>query len=49
MWDLTEDGTSIALIEAFYTAGKPVAAICHAPAVLHRVKIDGEPIFKGKR
>jgi putative intracellular protease/amidase len=49
MWDLTEDATSIALIEAFYTAGKPVAAICHAPAVLHRVYIDGEPIVKGKR
>jgi putative intracellular protease/amidase len=49
MWDLTEDANSIALIEAFYNAGKPVAAICHAPAVLHRVKIDGQPIVKGKR
>ena len=49
MWDLTEDRHSIALIEAFYNAGKPVAAVCHAPAVLHRVKIQGEPIVKGKR
>ena len=49
MWDLTENPTSIALIEAFYNAGKPVAAVCHAPAVLHRVKYRGEPIVKGKR
>jgi putative intracellular protease/amidase/enoyl-CoA hydratase/carnithine racemase len=49
MWDLTADPHSIALIEAFYNAGKPVAAVCHAPAVLHRVKFQGEPIVKGKR
>lgn len=49
MWDLTEDANSIALIEAFYNAGKPVAAICHAPAVLHRVTFQGQPIVKGKR
>jgi putative intracellular protease/amidase len=49
MWDLTEDPHSIALIEAFYNAGKPVAAVCHAPAVLHRVKFRGESIVKGKR
>jgi putative intracellular protease/amidase len=49
MWDLAESENSIALIEAFYKAGKPVAAVCHAPAVLHRVTINGEPIVKGKR
>ncbi|MGO4329891.1 type 1 glutamine amidotransferase domain-containing protein [Cupriavidus sp. 2TAF22] len=49
MWDLTEDKNSIALIEAFYNAGKPVATVCHAPAVLHRVVIDGQPIVKGRR
>jgi putative intracellular protease/amidase len=49
MWDLTEDPRSIALIEAFYNAGKPVAAVCHAPGVLHRVTINGQPIVKGKR
>src|SRR3954468_5844383 len=49
MWDLAEDPISIALIEAFYNAGKPVAAVCHAPGVLHRVKCQGEPIVKGKR
>lgn len=49
MWDLTDNATSIALIEAFWKAGKPVAAVCHAPAVFHKVMIDGEPLVKGKR
>src|SRR5262249_15467253 len=49
MWDLAEDPRSIALIEAFYNAGKPVAAVCHAPGVLHRVTFQGQPIVKGKR
>jgi putative intracellular protease/amidase len=49
MWDLTEDPHSIALIEAFYSAGKPVAAVCHASGVLHRVQYRGQPIVRGKR
>ena len=49
MWDLAEDPHSIALIEAFYSSGKPVAAVCHAPGVLHRVKFQGQPLVKGKR
>ena len=49
MWDLAEDPHSIALIEAFWNAGKPVAAVCHAPGVLHRVQIQGQPLVKGKR
>ncbi len=49
MWDLTEDTHSVALIESFYNAGKPVAAVCHAPAVLHRVRFQGESIVEGKR
>jgi putative intracellular protease/amidase len=49
MWDLTEDLDSIALIESFYDSGKPVAAVCHAPGVLHRVMYQGEPLVKGKR
>ena len=49
MWDLAEDPRSIALIEAFYNSGKPVAAVCHAPGVLHRVKFQGQPLVQGKR
>jgi putative intracellular protease/amidase len=49
MWDLAEDSHSIALIEAFYNAGKPVAAVCHGPGVIHSVQVQGQPIVKGKR
>jgi putative intracellular protease/amidase len=50
MWDLADDPASIALIEAFYNARKPVvAAVCHAPAVLHGVTYQDQPIVKGKR
>ncbi len=49
LWDLAEDRHSIALIEAMYAAGKPVAAVCHAPAVLRHAKApDGSPLVKGK-
>lgn len=49
MWDLVDNKESIALIESFYNAGKPVAAVCHSPGVLHRVTYRGQPIVKGKR
>jgi putative intracellular protease/amidase len=49
MWDLAESPVSISLIESFYNSGKPVALVCHAPGVLHRVTYNGAPIVKGKR
>jgi putative intracellular protease/amidase len=49
MWDLADNPDSIALIESFYNSGKPVAAVCHSPAVFHRVTYKGEPLVKGKR
>ncbi|MCV2370800.1 type 1 glutamine amidotransferase domain-containing protein [Roseateles oligotrophus] len=50
LWDLAEDKHSIALIEAFARAGKPVAAVCHAPAVLrHPQNADGTPLVQGRR
>lgn len=49
LWDLAESPTSIALLASFYTSGKPVALVCHAPGVLHRVSSHGAPIVKGKR
>ncbi|MEW7314135.1 type 1 glutamine amidotransferase domain-containing protein [Buttiauxella gaviniae] len=50
LWDLAEDSHSIKLIEEFWAAGKPVAAVCHAPGVLRKVtKPDGSPLVKGKR
>ena len=49
MWDLVDNPQSIALIESFYDAGKPVAAVCHSPAVFHKVTYQGAPLVKGKR
>jgi putative intracellular protease/amidase len=50
LWDLAEDKHSIALIEAFYNAGKPVAAVCHAPGVLRHAKTaEGQPLVKGRK
>ena len=49
MWDLVDNPDSIALIESFYNSGKPVAAVCHSPAVFHRVVFEGVPLVKGKR
>ena len=50
LWDLYNDQDSISLIENFIAAGKPVAAVCHAPAVLLKVKdINGESIVKNKK
>ena len=49
LWDLHNDSDSIALIEGFIAAGKPVAAVCHAPAVLLKAKDkNGNPLVKGK-
>jgi putative intracellular protease/amidase len=49
MWDLAEDPDSIALLESFYNAGKPIALVCHSPGVLRHVTYKGEPLVKGKR
>lgn len=49
MWDLAEDPNSIGLIESVVAAGKPLALVCHAPAVLHRVtNPDGTPFVRGR-
>ncbi|MEL6330599.1 MAG: type 1 glutamine amidotransferase domain-containing protein [Planctomycetota bacterium] len=50
VWDLHSDEDSIALLEAFVYAAKPVATVCHGPAVLLKVKNpDGTPHVQGKR
>jgi putative intracellular protease/amidase len=50
LWDLSEDPNSIKLIEAFYSNNKPVAAVCHAPAVFKNTKnADGTPLVNGKK
>lgn len=50
LWDMPDNATSIALIEAFVKAGKPVGAVCHAPVAFVNVcGTDGEHLVKGKR
>ncbi|MCJ8240342.1 type 1 glutamine amidotransferase domain-containing protein [Peteryoungia algae] len=50
LWDLAEDKDSIALIEAFAAKDRPVATVCHAPAVLRHVKgKDGKPLVSGRK
>lgn len=49
LWDLAESADSIALIESFVRAAKPVSFVCHAPGVLRHVKTDGgELLIKGR-
>lgn len=50
MWDLAGDAASIALIEAFVAAGKPVAAVCHGPAAITDVRDpQGAWLVKGRK
>jgi len=49
LWDLTNNEQSIKLIEHFWSKGKPVSAVCHAPAVLLNAKTpSGDPIVQGR-
>lgn len=50
MWDMANNAISIALIEAFVKADKPVGAVCHAPSALINVRgKDGEYLMKSRR
>ena len=50
MWDLAEDDNSRRIIETLLSAGKPVAAVCHGPAVFRRTQgDDGVPMVRGRR
>ena len=49
LWDLAEDKHSMQLIQDTLRAGKPVAVVCHAPAVLrHVTNEDGTPLVQGR-
>lgn len=50
LWDLAESPVSIALIEAFDRADKPIGFVCHAPGALRHVKAaNGAPLIKGRQ
>lgn len=49
LWDLANDKNSISLIESFYNNNKPIAAVCHAPAIFkHTKQSDGSYLVKGR-
>jgi putative intracellular protease/amidase len=49
LWDLAEDPASIALIDTLLNQGKPVAAVCHGPAVLRHARTrEGTPVVQGR-
>lgn len=49
LWDLSDDPHSIRLIESFFSSGKPVAAVCHAPGVFRHVHLgNGNALVNGK-
>ena len=49
LWDLSDNVTSIQLIQQFLQQQKPVAAVCHASAALLNVKDDaGTPVVNGR-
>lgn len=49
LFDLTKSEESRRLIESFAKQQKPIAAVCHAPAVFANVQgPDGQPLVKGK-
>ena len=50
MWDLAESADARRLIEAFAAADRPIAAVCHAPAVFrHTRAASGAPLVSGRR
>lgn len=50
LWDLATDKASVALIEATHAAGRPLAAVCHAPAVFSHARAqDGTPLVSRQR
>ena len=49
LWDLTDNTDSIALLEQFLAANKPIAAVCHATAAFLNIKTPaGEFVVKDK-
>lgn len=49
LWDLAEDTYWIKLIETMASAGKTVAAVCHAPAVFRHTRAsNGQPLVHGR-
>lgn len=49
MWDFAEHPEVERVVREAWTGGKVVAAVCHGPAALANVRIDGVPLVQHKR
>jgi len=50
LWDLAENAESQRMIETFITKDRPLAAVCHAPAIFrHTTGADGKSSVAGRR
>ena len=50
LWDLANDSASIGIIETAFSAGKPLALVCHAPGVLRYAKgVAGKHLVSDKK
>lgn len=50
VWDLAEDADSQRIIETFINEDRPLAAVCHAPAIFKHTKgEDGKSSVSGRR
>jgi putative intracellular protease/amidase len=50
LWDLAENADSQRIIETFITKNRPLAAVCHAPAIFKHTKGSaGKSLISGRR
>ncbi len=50
LWDLAENADSQRIIEKFIAEDRPLAAVCHAPAIFKHTKgADGMSVVSGRR
>lgn len=49
LFDLIDDADSHRIASSMHAKGRPVAAVCHGPAALHRIQTaEGKPLIEGK-
>jgi putative intracellular protease/amidase len=50
LWDLAENADCQRIIETFVAGDRPLAAVCHAPAIFKHTKgANGKPLVSGRR
>lgn len=50
IWDLASDSYTVKMIREFYESDRPIAMVCHAPAILRDVKLStGKYLVDGVR